>query len=262
MEGYPVAACVANHRREIMVAIMGCIGEERLLGRVIDKRGALGKTVEATLVLGAHEASRARLLHHLPDALKKGRAQRIGADAVEPHAVELIAGHKLFDPRKFLFHEIVLGKGKRRFPRVIFSLCGGGLIGLGSRSGRGPLDNQPFWMPLGKLRIKGRHVVSQDLDLPLAQGRHLRSQNVKGQSGMHRPQGTWIVAITIHILGKHRGAVNVCFKQPVPKLVGVESLTDLRNVPRVVELDVNLPPRPRPPGGDPRIDPELLGNST
>src|SRR6185295_6413723 len=105
MEGNPIAARVANYCWEIIVAIMLRIREERLLGRVIDKRRSLGKTVRAALVLRAHETGRARLLDHFPGTLQKRRAQRIGADTVQPHTIELVARYKLFEPRKFLFHE-------------------------------------------------------------------------------------------------------------------------------------------------------------
>ena len=79
---------------------------------------------------------------------------------------------------------------------------------------------------------------------------------------MHRPQGTWIVAITVHILGEHGSARDVCFKQAVPKLIGVESLAELEHVPRVVELNVDLSPGARLPRGDAGIDPEPGGDST
>src|SRR6266550_6597016 len=79
---------------------------------------------------------------------------------------------------------------------------------------------------------------------------------------MHRPQGTWIVAITIHILSEHGSARDVCFKQPVSKLLGVESLAQLRHMPGSMVFDVDLPYRPRRPRGDARIDPELLRDAT
>src|SRR5262249_47274582 len=62
------AAGVANDGREIMVAIMGSVSEERLVIRVINKRGAFGEAVR-TLILRTQQTTGTRFLHHVVDAL-------------------------------------------------------------------------------------------------------------------------------------------------------------------------------------------------
>ena len=153
MEGDPIAARVANYRREIMVAIMGSIGEERLLGRVIDQRGALGQTVEGALILGTDQTTGARFLYHLANPLKEGLVERglvIGLHAriegikallaqlahtfvaiarrrtapVEPYAIELILGDKLPDEIEFSFYECLLADAKLPHVRPISLVFG------------------------------------------------------------------------------------------------------------------------------------------
>src|SRR5439155_8358874 len=119
-----------------------------------------------------------------------------------------------------------------------------GLIELGKGAGPLAVQDQPFWTLFSKFGIPCSHIVGEDRDFPLPQRCHLCSQEVKGQCRMNRPAGTWIVGITEHVLGEHGSTSSVRFQQPVPELVGIEPLADPRNVPRVVELDMNLPPGP------------------
>src|SRR5262249_31004222 len=148
------------------IAIMDCIREERLLGRIIEERHALGKTVERTLVLRAHQATRARFLDHLVNTLEErlsklflvsilhAHIERIApllaqlpctfvaiawgrASAVEPYAVKLILGDKLLDEVKFSLHKRFPANAELPHVRPISLVFGGrlGSLGVGARLG-------------------------------------------------------------------------------------------------------------------------------
>ena len=266
VEGSAETACVANHRREVVVAVMDRIGEERLLGGGIDKRSALGQAVERPFILGAHQAAWAGLLDHLANALEKrltelllvcvlhARVERIEAllpqllhalvaiacrraAAVQPYAVELIPGHKFPDEVELPLHEPFLADAELPQVRPISLVFGGRLGRLGAGAGLGAargvglqgirerllffgdllepgtrlvtglVHNQPFGMPIGELRIPGEHVVGQDRDLPFPERRHLRSQEVEREVGMHPPLRIREIGIAVHVLGEYGGAI-------------------------------------------------------
>src|SRR5262249_25761795 len=130
------AAGVANHRWEIVVAIVDRIREECLLGGTVNERRALGQAVESPLVLRADQTARARLLDHVVNTLQKGLTQlffmgilhahiegieallpqlphafvavaRGRASPVEPNAVQLVLGDKLPNEVEFSFQKLL-----------------------------------------------------------------------------------------------------------------------------------------------------------
>ena len=102
-------------------------------------------------------------------------------------------------------------------------------------------------MVLGELGIKGRHVVSQDLDLPLAQGRHLGSQQVKRQVGMRPSVRAGEVGIAVHILGEYGRTTDVGRQQSISEFVRIEALGEpghvaaLESVSLVIGFDADTP---------------------
>src|SRR5262249_48808595 len=140
-ERNPVAAGVANHRREIVVAIVDCIRKECLLRGTVDERRALGEAVEGSLVLGTHQTPWAGLLDYAVNSLQKGLTQLffVGilhahiegieallpqlphafvavaggrAPTVEPNAVQFVLGHKLSNEVEFPFQELLPADAK------------------------------------------------------------------------------------------------------------------------------------------------------
>jgi len=218
------------------------------------------------------EALRPELPHAL-GAIARGRTAPI-----QPHAVQLILGDQLLDEIELSFEKRLLTDAELPQVGTIPLLFTGRLGRLGPiglqgvrerlllfgrllRLGPGLVDHQPFGMPVREFGIPGQHEVRQDLDLPLPQRRHLRSQKVKRQVGMHAPVRAGKVAIAVHILGEHGRTIDVCGQQPISEFVRVETLGQPRHVARTMVLDVNLAPRPGRPSGNAGIDPIFAGEA-